>query len=79
MPLLIVVSQIDLVKRCVGNTGDDYSRRLAVHASNKALSSIGKAEANYESLIDAWDRCKNDDRVRKRQVLPPEGAVSPTK
>ena len=47
----------------------------AVNASDRALSSIEKAEANHEKLIEVWDKYKNDKRVKKllerKQSKPP--------
>ena len=47
----------------------------AIDASDQALSSIEKAEANHEKLIEVWDKYKNDKRVKKllerKQPKPP--------
>jgi len=62
----------DLVKVCLSS--EVFNLKRALEISERALSSITKAEANYKDLIEAWDKHKNDSRVNK--LLVQEQATS---
>ena len=65
--------QIDLVRVCLSS--EVFNLNQAVKVSDKALSSLEKAEANFEKLADVWDKHRNDGRVqnmlRRKQPKPP--------
>jgi len=65
--------QVDLVK--VYLSSEIFNLKQAVHVSDRTLSSIEKAETNYEGLMRVWDKYKNDGRVNtmleRKQPRPP--------
>ena len=65
--------QADLVRVCLSS--EVFNLRQAVQASDRALSSISKAVANYEKLIEVWNKHRQDSRVLKtllrKQPNPP--------
>ena len=68
-----VLLQVDLVK--VYLSSEVFNLKQAVHVSDRTLSSIEKAETNYEGLMRVWDKYKNDGRVNtmleRKQPRPP--------